>query len=158
MAVFGIIGFTELSLVASLESVFGKNQLGSLHEIQSYHSQHLSLFGSYIIFIAALANAIFTAIINEILFRHVLFMEKLYESTRAALWFAVSSLLYGFTFWYTLGQDWIAIIPYILVGLWLAWLYYRGDNIWYCIFISLIYNLIQVLLIPLFFMLYLELT
>ena len=156
LAISGIIGFTELSLVALLESAFGKNQVGAMYDIPSYHSKHLSLLGSFIVFTAALGNTLFTAIINEILFRHVLFMEKLYVNPRLILWLTLSSLLYGFTFWYSLGQDWIATLPYMLVGAWLAWLYYKGDNLWYCLFISLIYSLIQVLVIPLFFIFYLE--
>ena len=150
------MGITELSLVALLESAFGKNQVGAMYDIQSYHSKYLSLFGSFIVFTAALGNTLFTTIINEIVFRHVLFMEKLYVSPRLILWLTLSSILYGFTFWYTLGQDWIATLPYMLVGAWLAWLYYKGDNLWYCLFISLIYSLIQVLFIPLFFIVYLE--
>lgn len=158
LAIFGIIGFTELSLVALLESAFGKNQVGAMYDVPSYHSKHLSLLGSFIVFTAALGNTLFTAIINEILFRHVLFMEKLYVNPRLILWLTLSSLLYGLTFWYSLGQDWIATLPYMLVGAWLAWLYYKGDNLWYCLFISLIYSLIQVLVIPLLFIVYLELA
>ena len=158
LAISGIIGFTELSLVALLESAFGKNQVGAMYDIPSYHSKHLSLLGSFIVFTAALGNTLFTAIINEILFRHVLFMEKLYVNPRLILWLTLSSLLYGFTFWYSLGQDWIATLPYMLVGAWLAWLYYKGDNLSYCLFISLIYSLIQVLVIPLLFIVYLELA
>lgn len=158
LAIFGIIGFTEITLVNVLESAFGKNQMAAMYEVQNYHSKHLSLLGSFIVFTVALGNTLFTAIINEILFRHVLFMEKLYVSPRFIVWLIVSSMLYGFTFWYTSGQDWIATLPYMLVGTWLAWLYYKGDNIWYCLFISVIYSLIQILIIPLFFIFYLELS
>ena len=158
LAISGIIGFTELSLVALLESAFGKNQVGAMYDVPSYHSKHLSLLGSFIVFTAALGNTLFTAIINELLFRHVLFMEKLYVNPRLILWLTLSSLLYGFTFWYSLGQDWIATLPYMLAGAWLAWLYYKGDNLWYCLFISLTYSLIQVLVIPLLFIVYLELA
>lgn len=101
------------------------------------------------IYTMAAITVIMAPIVEEVLFRGVLFGT--FRKKSKVLAFVVSILLFAvYHVWASVYvyQDWIyllGMIDYLPAGFALAWVYERSNNIWYCILLHMLINGIAVL-------------
>ena len=79
---------------------------------------------------------------EELVFRHALFKQVATSTIAKILMALVSSIAFGLIHYSNLGSI-IGTIPYMLVGLFFCWIYYKTNNIFYSIFVHLLLNWIN---------------
>ena len=80
--------------------------------------------------------------VEELVFRYLLF-GKINNKVVKGIMFVISSILFGLIHINNFNGNWILTIPYMLVGVYLASIYYFTKNIWNSIIVHWIFNSIS---------------
>ncbi len=131
---FAILNFSRKLLPASMASAATTDEMSSL-------SLTLMLLAAVTPFLAPFAE--------ELTFRYLLF-GKIKGKGLKILMFFVSSILFGLIHWNNFNGDWVATIPYMVVGAYFALIYYFFDNIWGSIFVHWLFNSLNSIIPALF--------
>lgn len=83
---------------------------------------------------------------EELVFRYSLFKNLATSNFKMILAALLSSLLFGLIHYNNFNGSVIRTIPYMVVGLFYCWVYYRYKNIFYTILMHLLVNWINLLL------------
>jgi membrane protease YdiL (CAAX protease family) len=84
--------------------------------------------------------------IEEIFFRHLLYYQWRGRKI-APVMFWLSATVFGLWHWSNVAGQWPQLIPYAVIGIFLALIYRHKHNIWYNIMTHFFYNLVAVILL-----------
>lgn len=95
------------------------------------------------LFIFTMTLPLFSAFLEEIIFRYVLFMKFANHGALNVVMYLLSAFLFGAVHLVNMGGDLIATIPYMVIGLVYNLIYLFTKNIWYTLCIHFLFNFMQ---------------
>ncbi|BEP30172.1 CPBP family intramembrane glutamic endopeptidase [Helicovermis profundi] len=126
--------FIGISFLAQSLSTFLLTLTNYIHPIENSYNDMLAVLKSQSIFITIISAVILAPITEEILFRGIIF-KKLHNNINLKTAIVIQAMLFSFVH-FNLAQT----LPTFLLGVVLAYMYYKTNNLWVPIFIHIIYN------------------
>jgi membrane protease YdiL (CAAX protease family) len=140
LAILGVLAsYAILTIVRSAMHLIGFgsiNPFGGNLLSAAMDTAALGLVGSL--------TALMAPFTEEIVFRHALFYQFKNQKTVMIILGILSSIYFGLVHWNNFNGDVTQMVPYMIMGGWFAFIYYKSKNIWQNIATHFIFDFLTV--------------